>query len=160
MKIFGSPSTQHLIFPLVQTWRLTVLLLCLCFIFQVHSTVPLEAACFPHQWLCGCMWVAGWTCWCECLCMPVSPGRETAGPMRHSAEMQGARSFAVRLLLLICCVFAAAGYPFKTPLDLDVTPRITVLSSGKHGHKPAVALFYSGCVLMGCKSDLIKILFY
>lgn len=38
----------------------------------------------------------------------------------------------LRLLPLICCVCAAGGYPFKTPLDLDVTPRVTVLSSGEH----------------------------
>ncbi|XP_063730897.1 LOW QUALITY PROTEIN: semaphorin-4G-like [Eleginops maclovinus] len=53
--------------------------------------------------------------------------------MRRSAEMQGAGSSAVRLLLLSCCVCAAAGYPFRTPLDLDVTPRVTVLSSGLQG---------------------------
>ncbi|XP_054456416.1 semaphorin-4G-like isoform X1 [Anoplopoma fimbria] len=53
--------------------------------------------------------------------------------MRRSAEMQGARSCAVRFLLLSCCVFAAAGYPFRTPLDLDVTPRVTVLNSGLQG---------------------------
>ncbi|XP_031728863.1 semaphorin-4G-like [Anarrhichthys ocellatus] len=47
--------------------------------------------------------------------------------------MQGARSSAVRLLLLSCCVCAAAGYPFRTPLDLDVTPRVTVLNSGLQG---------------------------
>ncbi|TMS04236.1 Semaphorin-4G [Larimichthys crocea] len=53
--------------------------------------------------------------------------------MRRSAEMQGARSSALRLLLLICCVCATAGYPFKTPLDLDVIPRVTVLSNGLQG---------------------------
>lgn len=64
---------------------------------------------------------------------------ESVCPMRRSMEMRGARSSVVQLLLpLICCVCAAAGYPFKTPLDLDVTPRITVLSSGKHGHKLTV----------------------
>lgn len=64
---------------------------------------------------------------------------ESACPMRRSVvEMRGARSSAVRLLLLICCVCAAAGYPFRTPLDLDVTPRVTVLSNGKHGHKHTV----------------------
>ncbi|KAM6922633.1 semaphorin-4G-like [Lycodopsis pacificus] len=47
--------------------------------------------------------------------------------------MQGARSSAVRFLLLSCCVCAAAGYPFRTPLDLDVTPRVTVLNSGLQG---------------------------
>ncbi|TNN51549.1 Semaphorin-4G [Liparis tanakae] len=51
--------------------------------------------------------------------------------MRRSAEMQG--SSAARLLLLSCCVCAAAGYPFRTPLDLDVTPRVTVLNSGLQG---------------------------
>uniref|UniRef100_A0A3B4U5I0 Semaphorin 4G n=1 Tax=Seriola dumerili TaxID=41447 RepID=A0A3B4U5I0_SERDU len=53
--------------------------------------------------------------------------------MRRPAEMQGARSPALQLLLLSCCVCAAAGYPFKAPLDLDVTPRVTVLSSGLQG---------------------------
>ncbi|TDH01313.1 hypothetical protein EPR50_G00178770 [Perca flavescens] len=56
--------------------------------------------------------------------------------MRRSAEMQGARSSAVLLLLLLllsCWVCATAGYPFRTPLDLDVTPRVTVLSSGLQG---------------------------
>ncbi|KAA8583770.1 semaphorin-4G [Etheostoma spectabile] len=53
--------------------------------------------------------------------------------MRRSAEMQGAQSSAVRLLLLSCCVCATDGYPFRTPLDLDVTPRVTVLSSGLQG---------------------------
>ncbi|XP_034538053.1 semaphorin-4G-like [Notolabrus celidotus] len=48
-------------------------------------------------------------------------------------EMQRARSSAARLLLLSCWVCAAAGYPFRPPLDLDVTPRITVLSSGLQG---------------------------
>ncbi|KAM3606395.1 uncharacterized protein V6R79_015215 [Siganus canaliculatus] len=47
--------------------------------------------------------------------------------------MQGSGSCTVRLLLLSCCLCAAAGYPFKTPVDLDVTPRITVPSSGLHG---------------------------
>ncbi|XP_039995562.1 semaphorin-4G isoform X1 [Xiphias gladius] len=53
--------------------------------------------------------------------------------MRRSADMQGARSPALQFLLLSCCVCAAASYPFKTPLDLDVTPRVTVLSSGLQG---------------------------
>uniref|UniRef100_A0A672FB66 Semaphorin 4G n=2 Tax=Salarias fasciatus TaxID=181472 RepID=A0A672FB66_SALFA len=47
--------------------------------------------------------------------------------------MHGARSSAVQLLLLSCWCAAAAGYPFKTPQDLDVTPRVTVLSSGLQG---------------------------
>ncbi|XP_037638836.1 semaphorin-4G [Sebastes umbrosus] len=47
--------------------------------------------------------------------------------------MLATRSSAVRLLLLSCCVCVAAGYPFRTPLDLDVTPRVTVLSSGLQG---------------------------
>ncbi|CAN9499780.1 unnamed protein product [Ophioblennius macclurei] len=47
--------------------------------------------------------------------------------------MHGARSSAVQLLLLSCLCAAAAGYPFKTPQDLDVTPRVTVLSSGLQG---------------------------
>lgn len=56
-------------------------------------------------------------------------------PTRRSVEMQGARSSVARLLVLSCCVCAVAAYPFRTPLDLDVTPRITVLRSGKHGNK-------------------------
>ncbi|XP_034040072.1 semaphorin-4G-like [Thalassophryne amazonica] len=47
--------------------------------------------------------------------------------------MHPARLSALRLLLLICSACAAGGYPFRTPLDLDVTPRITVLSSGLQG---------------------------
>ncbi|GLD65069.1 semaphorin-4G-like protein, partial [Lates japonicus] len=47
--------------------------------------------------------------------------------------MQGAQCPVLLLLLLSCCVCAAAGYPFRTPLDLDVTPRVTVLSSGLQG---------------------------
>lgn len=55
--------------------------------------------------------------------------------MRRCAEMRVPRSSvllsALWLLPLSCYVRLAAGYPFKTPLDLDVTPRITVLTSGK-----------------------------
>lgn len=40
-------------------------------------------------------------------------------------------SAAARLLPLLCCVCATAGYLF-TPPDLDATPRITVMSSGEH----------------------------
>ncbi|XP_070696822.1 semaphorin-4G-like [Pempheris klunzingeri] len=47
--------------------------------------------------------------------------------------MRAAQSSAVRLLLMSCWVCAAASYPFRTPLDLDVTPRVTVLSSGLQG---------------------------
>ncbi|XP_061600693.1 semaphorin-4G-like [Cololabis saira] len=47
--------------------------------------------------------------------------------------MQGAGSPAAQLLLLSCLCGVAAGYPFRTPLDLDVTPRVTVLTSGLHG---------------------------
>ncbi|XP_068597315.1 semaphorin-4G-like [Brachionichthys hirsutus] len=50
--------------------------------------------------------------------------------MRRLEVMAGAPPAAVQLLLLSCCVRAAAGYPFNTPLDLDATPRITVPSSG------------------------------
>ena len=59
------------------------------------------------------------------------PRSESVCPSRRSAEMPGARSPALWLLLLSCCVCATTGYPFKTPLDLDVTPRITILNSGK-----------------------------
>ncbi|KAM9848040.1 semaphorin-4G-like [Aulostomus maculatus] len=48
-------------------------------------------------------------------------------------EMTGARSSALRLLLLSWCVCTAVGYPFRPPLDLDVTPRVTVLSSSLQG---------------------------
>ncbi|KAM8858969.1 semaphorin-4G-like isoform 1-T2 [Spinachia spinachia] len=60
---------------------------------------------------CVCVWV--------CVCVP--------------AEMQVAPSSALCFLLLSCCACAAAGYPFSTPLDLDVTPRVTVLNSGLQG---------------------------
>ncbi|XP_067466261.1 semaphorin-4G [Thunnus thynnus] len=62
-----------------------------------------------------------------------TPWLESVCPVRRSMGMQGALSPALRVLLLSCCVCAAAGYPFRTPLDLDVTPRITVLSSGLQG---------------------------
>uniref|UniRef100_UPI003AAB3991 semaphorin-4G n=1 Tax=Centroberyx gerrardi TaxID=166262 RepID=UPI003AAB3991 len=67
----------------------------------------------------------------------IPPRSESACPVRRSAEMQAARSSAppsaLRLLLLSCCVCVAAAYPFRTPLDMDVTPRITVLASGLQG---------------------------
>ncbi|XP_069000742.1 semaphorin-4G [Embiotoca jacksoni] len=66
--------------------------------------------------------------------MPSYTWSESARPARRSAEMQGARVSAVQLLLLLSCLLVAAGgYPFRTPLDLDVTPRVTVLSSGLQG---------------------------
>uniref|UniRef100_UPI0037E9A4B0 semaphorin-4G-like n=1 Tax=Semicossyphus pulcher TaxID=241346 RepID=UPI0037E9A4B0 len=69
--------------------------------------------------------------------------------MRPSASMQGARSSAARLLLLSCFVCAAAGYPFRPPLDLDVTPRVTVLSSGLQGCRrfQSSAVNYSAMLL-------------
>ncbi|KAM6956285.1 semaphorin-4G-like [Aplochiton taeniatus] len=39
----------------------------------------------------------------------------------------------MQLLLLSCWVCSAMGYPFRTPQDLDVTPRTTVLASGLQG---------------------------
>lgn len=49
-------------------------------------------------------------------------------------EMKESRSStAARLLPLLCCVCATAGYVFL-PLGRDVTPRVTVMSSGKHKH--------------------------
>ncbi|KAM9808669.1 semaphorin-4G isoform X1 [Syngnathus typhle] len=48
--------------------------------------------------------------------------------------MKAARSSSLRLLLLVsCCVCVAAAYPFRPPLDLDVTPRVTVLSNSLQG---------------------------
>ncbi|XP_054654447.1 semaphorin-4G-like [Dunckerocampus dactyliophorus] len=48
--------------------------------------------------------------------------------------MKAGRSSSLRLLLLGCCACVATlGYPFRPPLDLDVTPRVTVLSSSLHG---------------------------
>ncbi|XP_028278755.1 semaphorin-4G [Parambassis ranga] len=70
--------------------------------------------------------------------------------MRRSVEMQGARSSAVQLFLLLSCMCAAtAGYPFRTPVDLDVTPRVTVLNSGLRGCKrfQASAVNYSTMLL-------------
>ncbi|XP_045926513.1 semaphorin-4G-like isoform X1 [Micropterus dolomieu] len=61
------------------------------------------------------------------------PWSESVCTTRRSVEMQGARSSVARLLVLSCCVCAVAAYPFRTPLDLDVTPRITVLRSGLQG---------------------------
>lgn len=61
--------------------------------------------------------------------------------MRRWAEMQGARCPALPLLLLSCCVCAAVGYPFRTPQDLDVTPRVTVLSSGKESQKHKISFW-------------------
>ncbi|XP_024865344.1 semaphorin-4G [Kryptolebias marmoratus] len=37
------------------------------------------------------------------------------------------------LVSLSCLCAAVVGFPFRTPLDLDVTPRVTVLSSGLQG---------------------------
>lgn len=119
---------------------------------QVHSTASLEAACLPAclPVLCRIVWV----CVCgfaghkvDVLAVGAPRPETTCGPMRCSAEMRGARTPTLRflqLLPLICCVCAAAGYPFKTPLDLDVTPRVTVLSSGEHRHTCAcTALLFS-----------------
>lgn len=73
--------------------------------------------------------------------------------------MQGAPSLALRLLPLICCVCAAAGYPFKTPLDLDVTPRVTVLRSGKHGRTCAhTAFLFRACTMRENKNVFQKYL--
>ncbi|XP_061546489.1 semaphorin-4G-like isoform X1 [Phycodurus eques] len=49
--------------------------------------------------------------------------------------MKASRSSSLRLLLLLfgCCGCVAAAYPFRSPLDLDVTPRVTVLSNNLHG---------------------------
>uniref|UniRef100_A0A8C8E3S2 Semaphorin-4G n=1 Tax=Oryzias sinensis TaxID=183150 RepID=A0A8C8E3S2_9TELE len=49
--------------------------------------------------------------------------------------MQEARPLASQLLLLSCLCVAASGYPFRPPLDLDVTPRVTVLISGVQGSR-------------------------
>lgn len=57
--------------------------------------------------------------------------------MRLGGEMQECgSSTAARLLPLLCCVYATAGYVF-TPLERDVIPRVTVLSSGEHKHTSA-----------------------
>ncbi len=127
---------------------LTLLLLCMCFIFR----------CLPQHTKRGCLLALSVFVWvCVCTGVYASPRvnmfvwvplnacaswSESVYPMRRPAEMQGAPSSVVRLLLLSCCVCAAAGYPFRTPLDLDVTPRITVLSSGKHRRKHRVGYLY------------------
>ncbi|KAM4599751.1 semaphorin-4G-like isoform 1-T2 [Fundulus diaphanus] len=54
-------------------------------------------------------------------------------PNRRPAANRGAHSMAAMLLLLTLFCAVAAGFPFKTPLDLDVTPRVTVLRSGLQG---------------------------
>lgn len=70
-------------------------------------------------------------------------------PLRLSSEMQVFPSSVLRLLLLSCCLCVTAGYPFRTPLDLDVTPRITVLSSGLQGCRrfQSSAVNYSSMLL-------------
>lgn len=116
---------------------------CVLYLFTGSS---LEAACLPacqgsvKSW--GCLRVSlpaeRWMCW-----RWAARPKTARGPMRRCAEMQGARSPALQLLLLlplICCVCAAAVYPFKTPSDLDVTPRVTVSSSGEHGRTRARSL--------------------
>lgn len=40
-------------------------------------------------------------------------------------------SAAARLLALLCGAYATAGY-MLAPQELDVTPRVTVMSSGEH----------------------------
>ncbi|XP_077438245.1 semaphorin-4G-like isoform X1 [Vanacampus margaritifer] len=48
--------------------------------------------------------------------------------------MKAGHSSSLRLRLLVsCCVCVAAAYPFRPPLDLDVTPRVTVLSNSLQG---------------------------
>lgn len=55
--------------------------------------------------------------------------------------MQRGVSSVVQLLLLLGCLCAVAtGYLFRTPLDLDVTPRVTVLNSGKDRHEHVLHL--------------------
>ncbi|KAM8852068.1 semaphorin-4G-like isoform 1-T1 [Synchiropus picturatus] len=54
---------------------------------------------------------------------------ESVCPKRRSTEMKGAGSSALQLLLLTACLHTAAGQPFRSPPDLDVTPRLTVLSN-------------------------------
>ncbi|KAF6731453.1 Semaphorin-4G [Oryzias melastigma] len=49
--------------------------------------------------------------------------------------MQDAGPLASQLLLLSCLCVAVSGYPFRPPLDLDVTPRVTVLISGLQGSR-------------------------
>ncbi|XP_029030752.1 semaphorin-4G-like [Betta splendens] len=64
--------------------------------------------------------------------------------------MRGAPSSALQLLLLLLSRACAAGAdPLRTPLDPDVTPRITVLSSGLQGCRRfrSSALNYSTLLL-------------
>ncbi|XP_006783915.1 semaphorin-4G-like [Neolamprologus brichardi] len=64
--------------------------------------------------------------------------------------MQRGVSSVVQLLLLLGCLCAVAtGYLFRTPLDLDVTPRVTVLNSGLRGcrHFQSSAVNYSTMLL-------------
>lgn len=68
--------------------------------------------------------------------------------MRCSVEMQRGVSSVVQLLLLLGCLCAVAtGYLFRTPLDLDVTPRVTVLNSGKDRHEHVLHLALKSSVL-------------
>lgn len=75
--------------------------------------------------------VCTWMCLRECVCEDTV---QSDTPTKLWGEMQESRtSTAARLLPLLCCVYATAGYVF-TPLERDVTPRVTVMSSGKHKH--------------------------
>lgn len=53
--------------------------------------------------------------------------------------MQRGVSSVVQLLLGCLCA-VATGYLFRTPLDPDVTPRVTVLNSGKDRHEHVLHL--------------------
>lgn len=66
---------------------------------------------------------------CGCVSASTLVSCETATRLR--GEMRETRSSAAaRLLPLLCCAYATAGYIF-TPQELDVTPRVTVTSSGE-----------------------------
>lgn len=122
----------------------TVVSLYVCvFFFQISSVLSTAQwkrlpACLPvFVWvhMCVRVYVSLWGNMIVWMPLHVyTPRSESVCPARRSMGMQGARSSALQVLLLSCCVCAAAGYPFRTPLDLDVTPRVTVLSSGKHKH--------------------------
>ncbi|XP_054885596.1 semaphorin-4G-like [Poeciliopsis prolifica] len=49
--------------------------------------------------------------------------------------MRVAHFMAAMLLLLTLLCAVATGFPFRTPLDLDVTPRVTVLRNGLQGYR-------------------------
>lgn len=78
----------------------------------------------PILWVCECVSVLNVLC---CTLVSCQAATRLRGEMR---EGRASAAAAARLLPLLCCAYATAGYIF-TPQELDVTPRVTVTSSGE-----------------------------